>query len=102
MRLHAQKILKATREKKSYMLQCSLLIEMTNTKKRRTKRIDEDVPLHVRNIENELPRPIGIYGENVRNSIFANNTFVGIPTPIYIKGDKNIFWNNRAYFRRRR
>ena len=71
-------------------------------KKIRVRRVDEDVPVHIRNIEDELPKPIGIYGENIYHSVFVGNTFVGIPTPMYIKGDKNIFWNNRAYLPKRR
>lgn len=75
---------------------------MPKRRKRRMRRVDEDVPVHIRNIKDELPKPIGIYGENVHHSIFIDNTFVGIPTPIYVKGDKNIFWNNRAYLQKRR
>jgi len=70
---------------------------MSKPKKRRIKRVDEDVPVHIRNIEDELPKPVGIYGENVYCSRFVNCTFVGCRTPMYIKGDKNVFSNNRAY-----
>lgn len=59
--------------------------------------MDEDIPSFKRNIEDELPKPIGIYGKNVHNSIFINNTFVGIPTPFYIEGSNNFFWNNRSF-----
>lgn len=70
---------------------------MSLRNRKRARRLDEDVPLHVRNIDDELPKPIGIYGENVSNSVFANCTFVNVPTPIYIKkGKNNIFWNNRS------
>jgi hypothetical protein len=75
---------------------------MTNQKKERIRRLDEDVPLNIRNINKELAKPIGIYGENINNSVFINNTFVGIPTPIYVKGENNIFWNNKSYFPKRR
>lgn len=71
---------------------------MSGRKKRGARRVDEEIPLRVRNIEEELPKPIGIYGENVSNSVFINNVFVGVPTPIYIKGGRNnVFWNNKAY-----
>ncbi|MGA2308189.1 MAG: hypothetical protein ABSG57_01410 [Candidatus Bathyarchaeia archaeon] len=71
---------------------------MSERKKTRARKVDEEVPLRVRNIEDELPKPIGIYAENLSNSVFINNTFVGVPTPIYIKrGRNNVFWNNRAY-----
>jgi len=72
-------------------------------KGKRARRIDDDVPLHVRDIDKEIPKPIGIYAENIHNSVFINNTFVGIPTPIYIRhGKKNFFWNNKVYAKKKR
>jgi hypothetical protein len=70
---------------------------MSHRIRQKPRRIDEDIPLHARNIDDELRRPVGIYGENVSNCVFSNCTFVDVPTPIYIKnGKNNVFWNNRS------
>ncbi|MCJ7631606.1 hypothetical protein MUP77_04295 [Candidatus Bathyarchaeota archaeon] len=71
---------------------------MSRRDRRRPRKVDEGVPLRVRNIEEELPKPIGIHAENLSNSLITNCTFVGVPTPIFIRrGKNNVFWNNRVY-----
>lgn len=66
--------------------------------RKKPRRVDESATLPIRDIDKEIPKPIGIYAEDIYDSIFLNNTFVGIPTPIYIKhGRGNIFINNKAY-----
>lgn len=78
-----------------------MFFRVTLRKWGKPRRVDEDVPTTTRNIDNELPRPIGIYGRNVHHSVFRNNTFVGMATPIYLEGNENILINNRAYYPRR-
>ena len=64
--------------------------------KKKIKRVDENASFKPRDIDKELPMPIGIFGENVHNSSFIGNTFVDVPTPMFIRGTGNIFYGNRS------
>lgn len=52
----------------------------------------------IRNIDDEIPKPIGIKFENARNCLVDNGVFQGIPTPILdIGGKGNVYRRIRAY-----
>jgi hypothetical protein len=71
---------------------------LSNRKKMRVKKIDENIPFKPRNVDEDVPKPIGIYGKDISHCVFVNNTFVDVPTPILIEdGYNNFFWNNRSF-----